>query len=1386
MTTTPQDVRPERDTWVAAIHGAELDMRPLGSGVLVDSRRVLTCAHVVRTAWNAGGALWVALPKAEEAVGHRIKVTEVFLPSGGAPEVQDVAVLRLAEEVPEALAARLAPVAPGDLVGTAWWSFGFPEGVLGNSASGRVGEALGHGWVRLDTHGTRYPVSGGYSGAGVWSEAHQAVVGLVGQAHRSTGDALAITVWETGRLLPDQQLGALAVGAPASAAWSWSLDTDPESARHWRPRARGVSTDTEQGFRFRGRTAVLREITASITAATPRRQVLVVTGAPGSGKSAVLSRVVTTADPGIAASLPPDDVALRAPEGSVACAVHAKDKTALEIAQEIARAASVPPPDQVVDLLPALREALRDRAGQGFTLVVDALDEAASPAEARSVVRHVVVPLAETCADVGARLVVGARKRDAAGDLLGAFGPSARVLDLDAPELSDRSDLVAYALATLQLRGDERAGNPYLDETVALPVAGRIAEIADGSFLVAGLVARAHGMHDAQAVDPDTVSFPVTVETSLREYLRRLPLIGGLSAENLLVPLAYSEHPGLTAPLWRAALHALFGAAPAEGELLAFARTSAANFLVETDGSEGRGITFRLFHQALNEALRAVRADLAVLASDERSVALALLAEGAREGWADAPAYLLRSLATHAERGGVIDRLLCEDDYLLHADLRRLIPKARRAVTDEGRTRAALLRRTPRAIDASPLERAALFSVTEVQENLGSTYRSSRFAAAPYQALWSTVPPSSWEVATFEGHTGHSESLCVLHAAQGTLLASAGNGAIRLWDVATGDAVRTLTGHSGWIGALCEVTVEGRDLLAAGGSDGCVRLWDPGTGDLVREWQGAGGAIHNLCTIDLSGGPHLVIVDGHQRLTVRDARTGKKHTAFRTRTHRISGVCAFELDGRPVLAIGIHHTDKDNRVRSDRIRVWDPETGTTVRTFSTYSSEMVARSVVAVPSSDGPLLATNYGDDVLLLDPRNGACEGVLDGAEGMLWTLGVVPGPNGPLLAAGYSNDDEGNIVVWDVETEVLTHRLEAHSEWVGDLCAVAADGEWLLASAGADRTVRLWDLDRRPATSQCDGAGKWVGSLSVLSVGGRMVVADNGLRGAVRIHDVETGELVGQVRTPHEHVRGLCAVPVGGRTLLAVTSSSQDDGALQIWDPSSQKVVRQWSGPSCWNVQPLEVDGTTCLAVAYRQEDTERIMIQNALSGETVQDIDTGRKSMTSGLCTVRVAGRLALAILQDDWSTDSGTVTVWDVGRSNVVGSWEIPGAGLGHLCEVETRLGPALAVKRQVRTTEEDTSGIGSVSFHDPATGRTLLARELHSGWVDSIGRVELGHRALLATAAQTARCVGLWTVDGLRPVAEVPVRREVHSVVQASGHLILGLDQGLMAVHVTTS
>ncbi|MGH8879356.1 MAG: trypsin-like peptidase domain-containing protein, partial [Stackebrandtia sp.] len=515
------------DVWTAAVHAGE-SRAPLGAAVVIDQRRLLTSAHVVTSRdGTVMERLWVRFPKADAAWRERRDVAQVRVAEPA--DWADFAVLFLEEPVPPGVsAAPLRCPRPTDLLGQAWSAFGFPDrDPIGGAADGSMGAALGFGWVRLDTQ-SRYPVAPGFSGGGLWSPEYAAVVAVVGHAN-DRGDGRAFTLHQADLCLQGEGLRELtrwstpAAGESALFQWGWTLAADPEAGRHWRPRARGVAVDSERGYRFRGRTEALHAINGWLDRDHPDRRILVVTGSPGVGKSAVLGRLVTTADPLIRDALPADDDAVRATVGSVACAVHAKGKTALEIAAEIARAASAAIPERPEDLPVKLREVLTEHGGQRFNLVIDALDEAASPPDARTVVARIVLPIAQTCADVGAQVVVGTRRKDAGGDLLAGFGGGARVVDLDDPTYFNETDLQAYALATLQLTGDERPGNPYSDTTIAEFVAGRIAELSDRNFLIAGLTARTHGMYDTEPVIPGDLTFTATVDYALGGYLDRLP-----------------------------------------------------------------------------------------------------------------------------------------------------------------------------------------------------------------------------------------------------------------------------------------------------------------------------------------------------------------------------------------------------------------------------------------------------------------------------------------------------------------------------------------------------------------------------------------------------------------------------------------------------------------------------------------------------------------------------------------------------------------------------------------------------------------------------------------------------------------------------------------------
>jgi len=583
-------------------------------------------------------------------------------------------------------------------------------------------------------------------------------------------------------------------------------------------------------------------------------------------------------------------------------------------------------------------------------VIIDALDEVVSPSEARIIVKQIVRPLVETCSSVGAQVVVGTRRHDDDGDLLDCFSGAISKIDLDESEFFAVEDLAAYSLATLQLLGDERPDNPYNDGAIAARVATRIAQLSDRNFLVAGLVARTHGMHDEVSVKPEELSFTATVEDALQAFLDRSHPLAGISAKSVLTALAFAQSTGLAVDLWQIAINALVNTSIDVEELTQFTRSSAGNFLIES-GSDGRRSAYRLFHQALSDTLLDARRNIRTSEADEASITRAFITHGRNLGWASAPTYLLQSLPVHAAHADLIDELLLDDDYLLYVDLRRIIPLVDAAQTTEGRSRARLLQLTPQAIGAGPDIRTAVFSVTEKLEDLGNWYSQAR-TPAPYQAIWASSSPRG-ERALFEGHTASVNGLFALDTVGFPFLASAGDSTVRIWNLDTGQMHRILTCDGSIVKSICAFTDNGHVKLAAGCTDGIIYIWDLETEELQSELESHSGAVNAICCLHAEGQALLASAGGDSTIRIWAQRSNSERI-LRGHSFAVNDVCAFTQGGRVFLA---------SAGGDDTIRIWDIETGESIDTLRGHIGPV--NGICAFTEEDRILLASAGGDDTI-------------------------------------------------------------------------------------------------------------------------------------------------------------------------------------------------------------------------------------------------------------------------------------------------------------------------------------------------------------------------------------------------------------------------------------
>lgn len=369
----------------------------------------------------------------------------------------------------------------------------------------------------------------------------------------------------------------------------------------------------ESRWFFTGRTTILTKIADWLRGGDG---LFVVSGPPGSGKSAILGRVALLTDPEGRELVAQRDrqfdpqAPSTPPLGSITVAIHAKDKRTDQIRDEIAQAlgpedrpAATPSDD---DLLRALR------ARSAVTVLLDALDEA-KPGEALQ-----IADLLAKLAQQGHRVLVGTRPDHARrvglpgtgqGSLLRALGRPQPNIDLaDHPE-SGRLDVTDYLVRRLI---DPTEQHHYPNRDLAHTVAEAQAERVGANFLFARLSAQR--LLNDKPLDPsqtgweaglppigDYDEFASTVEADLARIVdpaRRAVV------RQLLMAVAFAEGAGVPRlRIWPAIAKGITGRDYTDDDIQAVL-DEAAWYLVES--TDGHQTVYRLFHEELARHFRQV------------------------------------------------------------------------------------------------------------------------------------------------------------------------------------------------------------------------------------------------------------------------------------------------------------------------------------------------------------------------------------------------------------------------------------------------------------------------------------------------------------------------------------------------------------------------------------------------------------------------------------------------------------------------------------------------------------------------------------------------------------------------------------------------------------
>jgi WD40 repeat protein/DNA-binding SARP family transcriptional activator len=539
-----------------------------------------------------------------------------------------------------------------------------------------------------------------------------------------------------------------------------------------------------------------------------------------------------------------------------------------------------------------------------------------------------------------------------------------------------------------------------------------------------------------------------------------------------------------------------------------------------------------------------------------------------------------------------------------------------------------------------------------------------------------------------------------------TRFATSGNdGTVSVWDLVTGERLRTIDGHDGSVNSLAFSPDD--QLLVTTGDDGALGLWDPRSGERHGEplhgHQGAvlgaaidptgrtlatGGADRTVLVWDLASGEPVTRLAGHTDLVNTVAfhpAGGRLLSASSDTTARIwdlaTGQLAVELRGHAWQVEQAVFSPDGSRVATGSIdgsaMIWEAETGARLLTLANLSPVTAVGfspdgTRLAVGGSDGTahLWEAETGRHVMALAGHTAAVSGVAFSAEGelllttsedgstRLWDVSVAGGrdwltaPSASLRYAGvaFSGDgtrfavplDGSGASIRDTATGVELRRVTGHDAWLVAL-TFSPDGRWLAGSAGL----------------------------------GHFTASDSA-EASVPVWEVATGRLhvvlVG-------HTRGVTGVTFSADGRHLVTGSY--DGTVREWAADTGRVQRTVDlGEVVLGVATTDTGGW--IAVSSTGDGTVGIW-----DGETLERRHTLRGTARRfPSVAFGPGGRLVTG-------SEEGTAKVWDGGTGQLLAA--LPhGSPMGQIAVSPDG--------NRVTTAGDD----GTVRLWDPETGQELLA------------------------------------------------------------------------------
>ena len=352
---------------------------------------------------------------------------------------------------------------------------------------------------------------------------------------------------------------------------------------------------------------------------------------------------------------------------------------------------------------------------------------------------------------------------------------------------------------------------------------------------------------------------------------------------------------------------------------------------------------------------------------------------------------------------------------------------------------------------------------------------------------------------------------------------------IKIWNVETGQEIRTLKGHGGPVYSV-NFSPDGKTLVS-GSDDKTIILWDVKTGQKLHTFYGHGGPVYS---VNFSpDGKTLVSGSGDKTIKLWNVEKRREIHTLKGHNSRVRSV-NFSHDGKTLVSGSWDNT----------IKLWNESTGQEILTLKGHEGPVWS---VNFSPDEGKTLVSGSDDGTIKL--WNVEIVQTLKGHDDLVNSVEFSP-DEGKTLVSG---SDDGTIKLWDVKTGEEIRTLKGHDGPVRSV-NFSPDGKTLV-SGSDDKTITLWNVETGQEIHTLYGHNSLVRSVN-FSPNGETLVSGS-WDGTIKLWNVKTGQKLHTFYGHNSRVRSVNFSP-DGNTLV----SGSNDKTIKLWDVKTGKEIRTLKG--------------------------------------------------------------------------------------------------------------------------------------------------------------------------------------------------------------------------------